>query len=45
MPPLPGQELIVTRRAKATVTAAAVTGADTASEPDAGTEGEESAHD
>jgi NADH-quinone oxidoreductase subunit H len=44
VPPLPGQELIVTRRAKATVTAA-VTVPDDSSEPDAGAEGEESAHE
>jgi NADH-quinone oxidoreductase subunit H len=37
VPPLPGQEFVVTRRAKATVTSTAVP----ASEPDAGAEGEE----
>ena len=44
VPPLPGQELIVTRRAKATVTAA-VTVPDDSSEPDAGAEGEEKPHE
>jgi NADH-quinone oxidoreductase subunit H len=43
VPPLPGQELIVTRRAKATVAATAVPAGDDLVAVDAGTEGEESA--
>jgi NADH-quinone oxidoreductase subunit H len=43
VPPLPGQELIVTRRAKATVAATAVPAGDERTAVDAGTEGEESA--
>jgi NADH-quinone oxidoreductase subunit H len=42
VPPLPGQELIVTRRAKATVAATAVPVGDDLVAVDAGTEGEES---